>query len=204
MFSKLLSVAGALLGMGLFLGLCLMLRSVTPPAAERSMGKEVSFSVAPPPKPPPQKKKPRPKKTRRTKVTPPTPMLNLAMSGLDFGLGTQGLHELAPEKKSLVQGDQKVVMTADTVDLLPRPRKRTAASYPQRARTKGIEGYVVLSLVVDEHGSVHDVVVVESTPEGFFEEAASRSVKGWSFAPGEYEGSAVPVRIRQTIRFQLS
>ena len=103
----------------------------------------------------------------------------------------------------LIADQAGVVMTSETVDVPPRPIQRTAPKYPRKARKKGMEGYVVLSILVDEAGGIQDVMIVDSQPVKEFEQAALEAVRTWVFRPGEYKGAAVPVRVTQTLRFEL-
>jgi protein TonB len=163
----------------------------------------VSFDV-PPPKPPPKRPKPRakPKPKRTTQAPPPIPTLAAGLGGLDFGLPS--FAGSMDDATSALLGDVgDVVMTEDAVDDPPRPTTRVAPTYPVRARAKNITGYVTLSLLVGSDGSVRDVRVLEAEPPGVFESAALEALQGWAFEPATYEGRAVSVRARQTLRFEL-
>lgn len=73
--------------------------------------------------------------------------------------------------------------------------------YPNRARSKGIEGYVKLSFSVDERGRVRDIEVADAYPEGVFDRAAKRALKRWRFeGAGEL---ADGLRLSQTFDFTL-
>ena len=52
--------------------------------------------------------------------------------------------------------------------------------------------------------TVEDIVILEGTPAGVFEDAAKSAIRQWRFEPGEYEGKPVPVRVEQLLRFELS
>lgn len=163
-----------------------------------------SFEVAPPKKKPPQrqqrKKKSKPKKS--SAKTPPMPMLSASLSGVDFGLpGMDGGFDDITD--SLLGDVQDTVMTAETVTSLPEPMSRVAPIYPSRARARGVEGLVVMSVLVSEEGEVQDARVVEASPAGVFEEVALAAVKQWSFRPAEYEGRNVSIRIEVPMRFAL-
>ena len=62
---------------------------------------------------------------------------------------------------------------------------------------------MTLFFVVDVDGSVQDFYVVESIPEGVFDQAAIDAVRQWEFEPGLHEGMPVAVRVRQTLTFSL-
>lgn len=80
---------------------------------------------------------------------------------------------------------------------------RLPPQYPYRAQRRGIEGWVKVSLLITEQGTVKDVVVVESEPEGIFDHAAIQAVLKWKFKPRIQEGKPVSVRAEQVVNFQL-
>ncbi len=80
---------------------------------------------------------------------------------------------------------------------------RVPPQYPFRAQRRGIEGWVKVSLLITEKGTVQDVVVVDSEPEGIFDNAAIQAVLKWKFKPRIEEGKAVAVRAEQTVNFKL-
>jgi TonB family protein len=76
-------------------------------------------------------------------------------------------------------------------------------SYPEKARKAGIEGQVVLEVVVDRTGSIRDLTVKQSDNE-LLREAALQAVKEQTFEPGHREdGERVPVRITLPVTFKL-
>jgi len=77
-------------------------------------------------------------------------------------------------------------------------------TYPSSARSRGVEGIVMVEFLVDTNGRTKDIVIVEATPEGVFNEAVLRAVRQWRFSPALHkDGKHVPVRFRQTVRFAL-
>ncbi len=80
---------------------------------------------------------------------------------------------------------------------------RIVPEYPRRARLAGIEGEVVLEVIVDRHGRVaHEVKVVRSVPE--LERAAVAAVQRWRFRPArDRQGTAVAVVMEVPVRFVL-
>jgi protein TonB len=161
-------------------------------------------------KPPPEKKvvqrpkpKPRPKRTPRTPA-PPLAGLTTGLSGIDFGLPAYDMSDLNALDSDLLGGGSGLVMTDDTVDNPPRAAYQAPMAYPPRAKARGIKGYVVLSLLVGVTGEIEQIEVIESYPEGVFDEAALQGVNQWKFEPATYEGKAVRAWARQRIRFDLS
>jgi len=184
------------------IGLVLVMNEAPPPK-QRSLAKSpATFSVPPPPPKIQPKNTPKPRPQAQKAPPPPLPMLNSSLSGLSFGM--EGLEDaLAVQQGDLLQENNAVVMTTETVDLPPRATQQIAPEYPSRARKKGVEGYVTLSLLINEYGTIQDVLVVESYPEGIFDQSATTAIQDWRFVPGEYEGNPVPVRVTQTLRYSL-
>lgn len=87
-------------------------------------------------------------------------------------------------------------VAAAEVTRMPMPRGCSGlGKYTDEARAAGVEGVVVLDLVVDEHGRARDITVVEGLPHGLTE-AAVAALAACPFTPGEKDGAPVPVRVR--------
>ena len=74
--------------------------------------------------------------------------------------------------------------------------------YPEDARSRGIEGTVVLSVLVDEGGRVRTVKVV-SGPGGGLDQAAAKAVERIRFRPALRKGQPVPAQITYRYTFLL-
>lgn len=153
--------------------------------------------------PPPKLTPPPPPPPRRSPPTPPAVALNTNLSGIDFGLPAFTGDELGSLQDQLLGDTSDVVMTNDLVDSPPRPVQRSAMNYPSQARAQGLEGYVVLSLLISASGEIEKVEVLEATPAGVFEESALAGIRDWRFEPAQYQGRSVKVWARQRIRFDL-
>jgi TonB family protein len=162
-----------------------------------------------------KKKKKDKKKIRRRKppqrarrvATAPAPVVGVGLSGIDFGLpavSPDGLGDLTGSLLDAKKDLRDVVMTKEAVDQLPRPTVRSKPAFPPRLRKQGVmRGVVVVSLLIGTDGSVQNIKVLSSTHE-LFERAVLEAVPKWRFEPGRYKGQAVPLSMRQTIRFQQS
>ena len=157
----------------------------------------------PPPKQPVRKPKP-PKPQQQRTPAPPSVSLSSVLSGLDFGLPQYDAEDLSALNDSLLGDGKDVVMTDDSVDVAPRPSLQTAMPYPVRAKAQGITGYVILSLLISPTGQIEKVKVLESQPQGVFDETATLGVKNWKFEPATYKGEAVRVWAKQKVSFNLS
>ena len=152
------------------------------------------------------KQKQKPKPLRSQSKTPPAPITGLSsqLSGVDLGLPEFSMDGLDELEKNILGDNSGVIMTDDTVDASPKAIHQSPATYPARARAKGIEGYVVFSLLIGITGAVEQVKIVESQPEGVFDEAATQSMQAWKFEPAQYQGQPVKTWAKQRIRFDLS
>ncbi len=87
---------------------------------------------------------------------------------------------------------------------MPLPQGRCSGKYTEEARTAGIEGTVMLDLIVGADGRVADITVVTGLAHGL-DQAAIQALRDCRFTPGEKDGKPVPVRIRGfKIKFVLA
>ncbi len=167
---------------------------------------EIEVQKKPKPKPKQQVRKPRPK-PRRAPKSPPRPLLaNMGsnLAGIAFDLPGLQFEDIGGNAKDLLQTNEDVVHTGDTVDTAPQPLEQPPPTFPPRLRDRGITGYVVLSLLLDENGRIIQKKVIESKPPGEFDQAALDGVSNWRFQPALYKGEAVSVWTRQKIKFELA
>lgn len=203
------ALAFMMFGCALVFSLVLLMNAQNqPPPKEDSKAQQMAAADEKKKKKPKRKKRKKPKREPRRSQTKRAPLPNLAtaLSGTSFGLPQlQGmdLDELA----SRAVGDRAaddVVMTAEAVDVEPKPMSQSAPQYPQRAIAKNIEGYVVLRLLINRSGAVEQVKVVDSTPPGVFEESAVSAARGWRFEPARYQGEPVKMWARIRVPFKLT
>ena len=90
------------------------------------------------------------------------------------------------------------------LDQAPTPVVKTAPLYPFRAREQGVEGVVQVKILVNADGSVGEVQIMASRPEGVFEESVMKAVPQWRFKPGTIEGKAVTAWVVTALKFQLN
>ena len=75
-------------------------------------------------------------------------------------------------------------------------------AYPADARAAGVTGAVKLQCVVLDDGSVGDVQITEGLTESIDVEAV-RTLRQWTFTPGQRDGKAVPVQVEIEMTFNL-
>jgi periplasmic protein TonB len=84
----------------------------------------------------------------------------------------------------------------------PSLQREVKALYTDDARRQGIEGDVVLEIVVRRDGSVGDVRVLRSLDRGLDQRAVD-AVRQWRFAPAHRHGVAVDVIVEVAVGFKL-
>jgi protein TonB len=72
--------------------------------------------------------------------------------------------------------------------------------YPESAKQAGVGGKVILTVTVNEEGSVSDIQHVSGHP--LLNDAAIEAVKQWKYSPTLLNGKAVPVIATVTVFFQ--
>jgi protein TonB len=165
-----------------------------------------TFSVEKRPEPPPQRveRRQRPEPRRSRQEAPPMVSLDSSLSGIDFGIPGLEANDFGSLQDQLLGDTSNVVMTDDSVDSPPRPTYQAPVEYPSSARARGVQGYVVLSLLISAAGEIEKVQVLEAEPAGIFEDYAIQGVRNWRFEPAQYQGRSVKVWARQRIRFDLT
>jgi protein TonB len=86
-------------------------------------------------------------------------------------------------------------------DTPPKPKKVTRPNYPKGAFKKGIEGTVLVELVIDREGHVRQARVLKSVPE--LDDAALKCVKGWRFAAAVKNGEPVATIAHVPVMFKI-
>lgn len=84
------------------------------------------------------------------------------------------------------------------------PIVKVAPTYPARAMSRGVEGYVDLTFDIAATGQPINIQVIAAEPVGYFENAAQNSLKRWKYRPKLVDGQAVAQYLQSTrIRFEL-
>ncbi len=83
------------------------------------------------------------------------------------------------------------------------PIVKVKPNYPQRALSRGIEGYVIVEFTITTNGSVRDPVVIEANPENIFNRASIKAVSKFKYKPRMIDGEPVEVHgVRNRITFK--
>jgi TonB family protein len=84
---------------------------------------------------------------------------------------------------------------AGTLTRAPELNEPVPAEYPPEAKAAGVEGTVVLSIVIDAEGEVTQAVVTDPGPHPSFAAAALHAVQQFRFRPAEIDGKPAAVEI---------
>lgn len=114
---------------------------------------------------------------------------------------------LAKDPDSLKLNDQdadSLPIPADEylVSRMPILLSEVRIPYPEEARRAGVEGPVIMDLLIDLNGIVRKVDLVSGPGYGL-NEAATQAIKNFKFQPAQVDQQAVAVRIRYSYRFVL-
>jgi len=107
----------------------------------------------------------------------------------------------APEKVMTASGIEMVPVRVGGEIKEPRKIKDVGAVYPPVAQAAGIQGVVILEVVIDTDGKVKDARVLRPQPS--LSEAAVAAVRQWEYEPTLMNGVAVPVIMTVTVTFTV-
>lgn len=93
---------------------------------------------------------------------------------------------------------------AKQVDVHPTALYPIKPDYPDKGAEQGVEGNVVLLLLIDEAGVVKEVSVMEANPEVIFEESALSAFRNARFVPAQKNGRAVKSRMLVRVSYELN
>jgi periplasmic protein TonB len=88
-------------------------------------------------------------------------------------------------------------------EAIPLYRSNPPPKYPAVARRRGLQGNVVLEVLVGSAGNVIELHVLSSSGYPILDRAAKSSVKNWTFEPGMRGPEKVEMWVRVPIRFEL-
>lgn len=130
----------------------------------------------PPDRPPPPESPPEPPRmTADPTAAPSGNTVGIDTAGLNAGMDLAGPGALGPP------ADAEAI-----------PLFRMAPQYPERAASRGIEGFVIMQFTITETGAVTNIQVVEASPPGMFDRAAIRAMERWKYKPKIVDGKPVP------------
>ena len=152
------------------------------------------------PKKAPQKRVAKARPKTEPDVQPPD--LNAMIGGIAMNIPEFNTAALTGDSRELLDDIVKdTVMSEDTVDSKPQITHRTPITYPGDAVKNGIQGYVVVHLLIAKDGSVELSKVLDSEPQGVFETSVLSGIQDWRFTPARLKGEPVKVWVKQKVSF---
>lgn len=100
------------------------------------------------------------------------------------------------------QGLPAELYASDEVDVLPKPVYQVAPFYPEALVRQGMEGVVVMRVVVLADGMVGPIRLESSSHEAF-ERSAIDATRQWRFEPAIKGGKPVACVLRIPLSFRL-
>ena len=111
----------------------------------------------------------------------------------------------APDREILKPGDPDALPVPSDeylVTNMPELKSEVRVPYPPDARKRGIQGAVIMNLLIDDSGKVREVSLIEGL-HADLNAAAMAAAKGFQFSPAMIQKKPVAVRIRYIYRFVL-
>ena len=97
--------------------------------------------------------------------------------------------------------DERPEIIGGNAELNKHLRKR----YPQIAREAGVEGIVIVRVIVGVDGRTESVEIIKAEPANLgFEDSAIQAIKKVSWKPAKQRGKKIRARVNMTIEFNLS
>lgn len=166
----------------------------TPPAPPPPPPRREAKTIAPKKKqdaPPVQAEAPAPPPSPPDMVTDPGPQATPPAAG----------HTVAQYTPRNVSG--YLAYEPDKVDERPAVARRVVPDYPRNAKRQGIQGQVVVRIVVDREGNPQACAVHSAVPAGYFEEVALQAARQMRFIPGKVKGTPVNTLVTVPFAFRL-
>jgi TonB family protein len=111
----------------------------------------------------------------------------------------------APDREILRPGDPDALPVPSEeylVSSMPELKSEVRVPYPPEARKRGIQGAVIMNLLIDDTGKVREVSLIEGL-HAELNAAAMAAARGFQFSPAMIQKKPVAVRIRYVYRFVL-
>ncbi len=124
-----------------------------------------------------------PDKPEQVEQPPPPPPASAQTSAPDAAGLNVAMPRLNPDMQLGLGVDLGAAPEGDVLPLV-----RVAPQYPQRALSRGIEGWVQLRFSINQTGSPYNVEVVAAEPSSIFDRAAINAVEKWKYKPRVVNG----------------
>lgn len=160
----------------------------------------------PVPQPVPSPKPPKPVAPKRPKPQPPNTARQVQSGGTTeqrTPAGTPQQNDIAAAEHgpSAIGGLNAYAESA--VEQRPSITRRALPDYPDRAQRQGLQGWVVVRVIVDAGGMPQQCTVHTSEPKGVFDAEALKAARKTRFIPGKIKGQSVNTIVHLPYNFTL-
>lgn len=122
---------------------------------------------------------------------------------MDRTVETTGRMEIAAIEPKLT--GPGVLRSPTLMDGEQIPIVKVAPVYPNRAKQRGIEGYVILAFTITPTGATADASVIESSPDGVFDRSALSAVRKFKYKPKVVDGEPQSVyNVQHRLTYELT
>ncbi|EAR56104.1 hypothetical TonB protein [Photobacterium sp. SKA34] len=108
------------------------------------------------------------------------------------------LNKPATAKKTTVGANSPQLVSKPTFATKPSPVK-----YPRLAKRRGIEGTVLVEVLIAKDGHQVKQKLIKSSGASVLDNAALKAIKKWRFSPHIVDGIAIAHRVQIPVRFKL-
>lgn len=137
----------------------------------------------------------------RKKMKALRPSLDSSLTGKSFGLDGYNVESINLDEDLLVS-DEDVIMDENSVDTVPKVIYRAPIEFPENAIKNNItNGVVKVRMLVNKDGSVTNIEILSSKPQGYFDSLTLSMIKEWKFRPATYKDRNVSIWVKQVVRF---
>ncbi|PSW78922.1 energy transducer TonB [Photobacterium angustum] len=101
---------------------------------------------------------------------------------------------------------KKTTVGANSPQLVSKPTfatKPSAVKYPRLAKRRGIEGTVLVEVLIAKDGHQVKQKLIKSSGANVLDNAALKAIKKWRFSPHIVDGIAIAHRVQIPVRFKL-
>ena len=119
-----------------------------------------------------------------------------------FSMTSPSIYAMKGDEKYVVSGNEKNIQEPDEYPTVDLAKIQSSIIYPENAKKNGIEGTVIVRVLVSKTGSVVKTIV-DRTDNKALTNAAVQAVKKARFTPATKDGKTMNCWVSLPISFKL-